>query len=242
MNQLNVSFQFSDKTALVLGGSRGIGCQIVKDFLDAQAKVYYLSRNENTQLKDLGAQHLRCDVREADKLSKILQSIEKIDFLINCVAINHCNPIEDITAQEWDDVFAVNVRSYYIASKAVISKMKKYGSGKIVNVSSIAGRNKSVVSGLHYTASKSAIIGFTRQLSYDVSRFGINVNAVCPSQTDTDMLRASMSEKQLADLCRTIPIGRVASLREQSQPVLFLCSDASSYITGCIVDVNGGQL
>tara|TARA_R100000315_G_C5226006_1_gene137063 strand:- start:1001 stop:1363 length:363 start_codon:yes stop_codon:yes gene_type:complete len=120
--------------------------------------------------------------------------------------------------------------------------MKKHGYGRIVNVSSIAGRNKSIVSGVHYTSSKAGIIGLTKQLAHEVAKDDILVNAVCPSQTMTEMLRDSMDEEQIKELSKKIPIQRIASVDEQSLPILFLCSSAASYISGTTLDINGGQL
>ena len=113
---------------------------------------------------------------------------------------------------------------------------------KIVNVSSIAGRNKSIVSGVHYTSSKAGIIGLTRQLAYELGPRGINVNCTCPSQTLTPMLKQSMNEQELNDLTTTIPLGRLATVSDQVGPIVFLCSELSNYMTGSILDINGGQL
>ena len=113
---------------------------------------------------------------------------------------------------------------------------------RIVNVSSIAGRNKSIVSGVHYTSSKAGIIGLTRQLSFELGPRGINVNCTCPSQTLTPMLEQSMNNDQLNDLTNSIPLRRLASVSDQVGPILFLCSNMSKYMTGSILDVNGGQL
>ena len=239
-DQMNVDFNFRGKTVVVSGGSRGIGAQICRDFQHAGASVIYLSRNSSSSLD--GVQHISCDLRQEDQVAIAFDSIKSIDFLINVAAINYCKRIDNISVDEWDDVIAVNLRSYYLTSKFAIEKMKLAGTGKIVNISSIAGRNKSIVSGIHYTASKAAIIGLTRQLSHEVIEYGIQVNAVCPSQTMTDMLTESMTSEELRSLCERIPIGRLANVKEQSMPVLFLCSDAASYITGCVLDINGGQL
>lgn len=119
--------------------------------------------------------------------------------------------------------------------------MRKSNFGRIVNVSSIAGRSKSIVSGTHYTSSKYGIIGLTKQLANEVSQYNILVNCVCPSQTMTKMLKESMSEDQINELELRIPIKRIATVTEQALPILFLCSDAASYMTGTVIDVNGGQ-
>ena len=113
---------------------------------------------------------------------------------------------------------------------------------KIVNVSSIAGRNKSLVSGVHYTSSKAAIIGLTRQLAHEIGPSGININCVCPSQTETDMLKESMSLKDRELLASQIPLRRLARVEDIVNPIFFLCTNQSNYIHGACIDINGGQL
>ena len=134
----------------------------------------------------------------------------------------------------------VNLTSFFYIIKKTLPLMSQ--GSKIVNVSSIAGRSKSLVSGVHYTASKSGIIGLTRQLANELGPRGINVNCVCPSQTRTPMLEQSMSKEQLESLCKNIPLRRIAEIEEVVNPILFLCSDEASYIHGACIDVNGGQL
>lgn len=239
---MNIKFSYTGKTALVVGGSRGIGKQIVLDFLMAGANVYYISRNESTDLLKKGANHLKCNLESETEIKACFQKLISIDFLINVAAINFCKPISKIDSKEWDKVLNVNLRSFYLTSKLAVEKMSQNNFGRIVNISSIAGRNKSVVSGIHYTSSKAGIIGLSRQLAHEVGKFGINVNVVCPSQTLTDMLKESMTNLELCNLAKSIPIKRIATTVEQSLPVLFLCSDAANYITGAVIDVNGGQI
>tara|TARA_R110001583_G_scaffold118755_1_gene270196 strand:- start:13106 stop:13849 length:744 start_codon:yes stop_codon:yes gene_type:complete len=241
-NEMDVNFDFKHKTVLVVGGSRGIGERVVKDFLDSGATVLYISRKESLNKKLSKAKHLKCDIGVKEEIYDAFSKIEDLDFLVNVAGINFCKKIEDIEADEWDKVLAVNLRSFYLTCKLALEKMKLNNYGKIINVSSIAGRNKSIVSGIHYTASKAGVLGLTRQLAQEAAPFGININAVCPSQTITDMLKQSMSEEDLEKLSSRIPLSRLATPAEQSMPILFLCSEASSYMTGCILDVNGGQL
>jgi 3-oxoacyl-[acyl-carrier protein] reductase len=236
---MDIEFDFTNKTALVVGGSRGIGRQVVQDLLRSGAEVFYISREKDPTSE---ATHLKCDLLEEHQIYNAFSMITNLDFLINVAAINFCKKIEDIEIDEWDRVLATNLRSFYLTCKLAVEKMKPNKTGKIVNVSSIAGRNKSIVSGVHYTASKAGIIGLTRQLAHEVSPHGININVVCPSQTLTDMLKQSMSEADLKKLSAEIPLRRLATPSEQSLPILFLCSEASSYMTGCALDINGGQL
>ena len=160
--------------------------------------------------------------------------------MINNAAINFCKPIEDISLNEWDSVIKTNLTSYFYIIQKCLPLMKR--GGKIVNVSSIAGRNKSLVSGVHYTSSKAGLIGLTRQLSQELGPKGININCVCPSQTLTPMLKNSMTAKQINKLKDQIPLRRIAEVKEIVKPILFLCSEDASYIHGACLDINGGQL
>ena len=114
-----------------------------------------------------------------------------------------------------------NLRSFFLICKHAVSLMRLSGKGRIVNVSSIAGRHKSIVSGVHYTSSKYGIIGLTKQLAQEVSQHNILVNCVCPSQTMTNMLAESMSDSQLEYLGSKIPVRRIATVTEQAMPILF---------------------
>jgi 3-oxoacyl-[acyl-carrier protein] reductase len=136
----------------------------------------------------------------------------------------------------------INLRSFFVICKESVRLMKKQNYGRIVNVSSIAGRNKSIVSGVHYTSSKYGVIGLTKQLANEVSQYNILVNCVCPSQTMTEMLSESMTNEEISALESKIPVRRIATTTEQALPVLFLCSNAASYIAGATIDINGGQL
>jgi len=228
MSTNNITWNFKDKTCLIVGGSRGIGKAIVNDFIKAKANVISIDSSN-------------CDISKPKEIDVFFNNLNcNIDILVNVAAINFCKKIESISLEEWDDVLNVNLRGIFYVIKRALEKIPK--GGRIVNVSSIAGRNRSLVSGVHYTSSKAAIIGLTRQLAFELGPKSINVNAVCPSQTLTEMLQQSMSEQQIKDLSNSIPLKRIALVREQVNPILFLCSAEASYITGAVLDVNGGQL
>jgi NAD(P)-dependent dehydrogenase (short-subunit alcohol dehydrogenase family) len=241
MNKTIAHYDFSGKTVLVLGGSKGIGFGVVSQFAVSGAHVYYLSRTPN--LKNIGT-HIEVDLRDRDSLRPVLDKIEtlEIDILVNCSAINYAKRHDDIEPGEWDDVFQVNVSTAFLVCNAVLKHMKAQNYGKIVNVSSIAGRHRSIVSGIHYVSSKAALIGYTRQLSYEVGHYNINVNSLCPSQTKTEMYAATMTPEKEVELLKGIPLGRVATVEEQVGVIIFLCSDSASYIAGAVIDVNGGQI
>ena len=223
-----MKIDFSNKVVVVVGSSKGIGKGVLETFTELGATVYGISRSNGV------------DITDKISIDLFFEPLSNIDFLINVAGINFCKKIEDIEFDEWDAVLNTNLRSFYYLIKKSIPLMK--AGSKIVNVSSIAGRNKSIVSGVHYTSSKAGIIGLTRQLAYELGPRGINVNCTCPSQTLTPMLKQSMNEQELNDLTTTIPLGRLATVSDQVGPIVFLCSALSNYMTGSILDINGGQL
>jgi 3-oxoacyl-[acyl-carrier protein] reductase len=239
----NISFDFIGSTVLVIGGSKGIGKSISNQFSASGARVFCASR---TSYSSDSINFIKCDISKEEDIENLFREIDekapRLDFVINVAGTNLCEPIENISSAEWDRVVNTNLKSFYLICRESVKRMKPNKFGRIVNVSSIAGRNKSIVSGVHYTSSKAGIIGLTRQLAHEVSKHGINVNVTCPSQTLTEMLEQSMTSKQISDLEEKIPIKRIATVEEQALPVLFLCSDAASYITGAAIDINGGQL
>ena len=223
-----MKIDFSNKVVVVVGSSKGIGKGVLETFTELGATVYGIARSNGV------------DITDKNSIDIFFEPLSNIDFLINVAGINFCKKIEDIEFDEWDTVLNTNLRSFYYLIKKSIPLMK--AGSKIVNVSSIAGRNKSIVSGVHYTSSKAGIIGLTRQLAYELGPRGINVNCTCPSQTLTPMLKQSMNEQELNDLTTTIPLGRLATVSDQVGPIVFLCSKLSNYMTGSILDINGGQL
>ena len=235
----DILFNFANKNVLVMGGSKGIGRSICKSFIDASAKSVTSIARTKCDIQHVA--NVICDISDNDKLKKALETLIDIDILINVAGTNLCEGIDKINDREWDRVMNTNLKSFFMSIKhfSKFMKVKKYG--KIVNVSSIAGRNKSIVSGIHYTASKHGIIGLTKQSAQELGRHGINVNCTCPSQTLTEMLKSSMDDQSIKLLNKNIPLGRISSTAEQALPVLFLCSSAASYINGAVLDINGGQ-
>ena len=223
-----MKINFKNKIAVVVGSSKGIGLGVADKFEELGAKVIRVSRTEGV------------DISDKNSIDSFFESITDIDFLINVAGINFCKKIEDIEIDEWDSVIDTNLRSFYYLIKKSIPLMKS--GGRIVNVSSIAGRNKSIVSGVHYTSSKAGIIGLTRQLAHELGPRGIRVNCTCPSQTLTPMLEESMTKEEQDKLCENIPLRRLGTIDDQVGPIVFLCSELSNYLNGSVIDVNGGQL
>ncbi|BBD08914.1 SDR family NAD(P)-dependent oxidoreductase [Desulfovibrio ferrophilus] len=239
----NIRFDFSGQTALVVGGSRGIGKAIVEELLAAGARVFYLSRKPGLGMDK--ATHLAADLTDEAQVKAafaVIDAVAPLDIMVNSAAINFCKGNQEIGKDEWDSVLDVNLGAAFVLCREALARMVPRKFGKIVNISSIAGRHRSVVSGAHYVSSKAGMIGMTRQLAYEAAAHGVNINSHCPSQTMTDMLRESMTPEAIADLEAKIPMQRVATVADQAGPVLFLCSDAAAYITGACLDVNGGML
>ena len=223
-----MKIDFSNKTTIVVGGSRGIGLKVKEKFSSLGSEVHSISRTEGV------------DISIPEQVDKYLMQFKKIDFLINVVGINYTKKIEEIELSEWEEVIKTNLTSIFYVTKQCISKMDQ--GSRIVNVSSIAGRNRSLVSGVHYTSSKSGLLGFTRQLAFELGPKDINVNCVCPSQTLTQMLEESMTKEEQKKLSDDIPLKRLATVDDQVGPIIFLCSELSNYLTGAVIDVNGGQI
>jgi NAD(P)-dependent dehydrogenase (short-subunit alcohol dehydrogenase family) len=237
------SFDFSGKRALVIGGSRGIGKGVTQELVLQGAETFYAARKPSIDEKN--ANFIQVDVNNENEIIDLFQKIDKfgeIDIVVNTAAINFCKKFDEISVDEWDKVERVNLRASFIICQQASIRMKKQKHGKIVNISSIAGRHRSLVSGVHYVSTKAGIIGLTKQFAYELGPSNVNVNVVCPSQTMSDMLSDSMTSKEIKNLSSNIPLRRIATIDEQVGPILFLCSDLSSYMTGAVIDVNGGQI
>jgi NAD(P)-dependent dehydrogenase (short-subunit alcohol dehydrogenase family) len=187
------------------------------------------------------------DVTNETQVEAMVQAIVdrfgKVDVLVNNAGILRTTmPLETISVAEWDLVMAVNVRGVFLCTKHVLPWMKAQRSGKIINISSSAGRSTSTFGGIHYTTSKAAVLGLTRHTAREVAPYNINVNAVCPGSMDTEMVRELASPKQITEAMEEVPLGRLGTPQDEANLVVFLASDESSYITGATVDLNGGIL
>ncbi len=261
MSQVNsATFQpgmLAGRTVLVTGAGRGIGKLLAERLagLGAQVGVCDLvddrARNTVEGIEAVGgkALALKADVsQEADVRSavdKVLAQWGQIDVLVNAAGsygaayrITHETPVE-----EWDSVFASNVRGSFLCAKTVLPHMISRNSGRIINFASNAGRSISPLLGCSYTAAKTAVIGLTRHLSREYAKHGILVNTIAPGPVAGERVSELLRDNQDdAALNAQIPIGRLAQPADIVDVVLFLASDASRYMTGAILDVSGGLI
>jgi len=233
---------FSNKTALVTGGTRGIGKSIVDLLTHFGCSVIYTGRSKEPKVSNSKNQYLQVDFANKDSLEHFLgkiASIPKIDILVNNAGINIIEPIDEIKNESWEKVLSVNLTGAMILMREVSKKMKLAGAGRILNISSIFGvtsREKRNA----YSASKAGLIGLTRASALDLAPYNILVNALCPGFTLTDLTAATLSQEERDKLSREIPLGRFAKPQEIAQVALFLCSQCNTYITGQDIIVDGG--
>lgn len=243
---------FTGKTAIVTGGAKGIGRGCVELFAENGANVVLADMNcdmateVEQELKERGLQvkAVKVNVKQVSDIEKMVntavESFGTVDILVNNAGIFHSTPVEDVTEEEWDNIMAINLKSVFFATQKVLPYMKKKHCGKILNLSSLAGRNGGIVNGLGYSAAKAGIIGLTRGFAARFAQHGINVNAIAPGSTDTGIL-GGLSAQETAELVAKIPLGRYGTVHEVASAVAFLCSDDASFITGAVLDVNGGM-
>lgn len=171
---------------------------------------------------------------------QVAERFGRLDILVNNAGVLSNTPYDEITEVEWDRVLDINLKGVLFASSEALKPMRARGWGRIINISSLAGRNGGVSVGPAYVASKAALIGLTRHLAKKVARDGVTVNAVAPGTTETDIIKGFNAE-QMAAINDAIPVGRLGQPDEIAQTVAFLASDSAAFITGAVIDVNGGM-
>lgn len=247
--------RFSGKVVMVSGAGRGMGRSCALSFSEEGAAVAFVDievdeiKSTVAQLKEQGSEAIaiKCDVSKFDEVHKAVQTtIETygtVDILVNNAGVlSTTTPLENIEEKEWDLIMNVNLKGVFLFSQAVLPVMRKKEHGKIINISSSAGRSTSELGGAHYTASKAGVLGLTRHTAREYGPYGINVNSVCPGLVETPMIREEASKEKLDHWIKQIPLGRFAEPSEEADLVLFLASDQSKYITGATIDFNGGSL
>ena len=243
-----------NQVAIVTGAAQGMGAAIAARLAAEGAKVVLSDINVGkvagvaervTAAANSSALAMKTDVTKeedvADMVEMAVEHYGTVHILVNNAGILYPTRIDHVTKAEWDEVLDVNLNGSFLCSKAVLPIMKANNFGRIVNMSSSAGRSVSTLGGVHYTAAKAGVLGLTRGMAKEVAPFGITVNAICPGLIDTEMARENCSPEQLRAYEESFPIPRLGTPDEVAQLIVFLATDAA-YITGASIDINGGDL
>ncbi len=243
-----------NQVAIVTGAAQGMGAVIAGHLAAEGTKVVLSDLNVEKvaqvaeRINAAGANSalaMATDVTKenevADMVGMAIEQYGTVGILVNNAGILYPTRIDNVTKAEWDEVIDVNLNGSFLCSKAVLPIMKANKFGRIVNMSSSAGRSVSTLGGVHYTAAKAGVLGLTRGMAKEVAPFGITVNAVCPGLIDTEMARENCSPEQLRAYEESFPIPRLGTPEEVAQLIVFLATDAA-YITGASIDINGGDL
>jgi 2-dehydro-3-deoxy-D-gluconate 5-dehydrogenase len=247
-------FHLRNRTAIVTGGNRGLGRTIALALAKQGANVAVVGRDKTrnaqvvSEIKQLGTKGiaLSTDLTNINSIqemvSKVIEEFGSVDILVNNAGISQTKFALEVTEEEWDKVMELNVKSLFFCSQVAAKTMKSQGYGKIINIASVVGAVGDV--GISaYTASKGAVINLTRSLSLEWARYGITVNAIGPAYIETEMNQEELSNEKVRNkIISKTPLKRLGNPEELEGAVMLLASDASSFITGQTIYVDGGWL
>ena len=244
------NMRLQDKTALVTGAGSGFGAGIARKFAAEGAQVFCADINSEaaqTIAAKIGSMAITCDVGNAGSvkdMAEMILSAGPLDILVNNAGITHLpSAMEDVTEDDFDRVFRVNMKSVYLTARAFVPHFKERGTGVVLNVASTAGVSPRPRLNW-YNASKGWMITATKTMAVELAPFGIRVNAINPVAGETPLLKSFMGEdtpKIRAKFLATIPMGRFSTPEDMGNAACFLCSDEASMITGVAMEVDGGR-
>jgi NAD(P)-dependent dehydrogenase (short-subunit alcohol dehydrogenase family) len=240
------------KLALITGAGRGIGRGIALVLAEQGAALALNDLPGSPELAAtvsevaaLGAkvQAFSADVSTEEGVRSLFGDVERacgpVDLLVNNAGVSQAKDIFALSLEEWNRVLTINLTSCFLCSKYALERMKPRQSGRIVNISSVVGHQGALYGHVHYAASKSGMLGFTKTLARTAAPFGVTVNAVAPGIIDTELLQNTLGNGTAAKLAQEVPLG-LGTVRDVGLAVAFLCGEGGRYITGTTLDVNGG--
>lgn len=235
------------KNVIVTGGSRGIGAACVEKFLSEGYAVSFLYKSNDEKAMAIKEKYpdvfcIKCDVTSEtdidDAYRRIFSQLGEPDVLVNNAGISYSGLLQDMSLSDWEKVLNSNLTSMFLCSRKVIPSMVRRKAGSIINISSMWGVQGASCE-VAYSASKAGVIGFTKALAMELAPSGVRVNAVAPGAVMTDMMN-EYSESDLKIIAEETPLGRIGKASEIAEAVYFLSGDDASFITGEVINVNGG--
>lgn len=243
-------FDFSGKTVVITGAAQGIGKETAKGVINGGGHVVILDLNEEVgqaTAKELGnADFYKVDLGDCKNIrcvmDEVLAAYPRVDVLINVGGIVSTKKFEDLTDEEWERTIRINLTGTFTTCSAIYPYFQKMGGGRIVNISSVAGKiGGGLLGTAAYASSKAGVNGLTKAIAKEGGKYGISCNAVCPSFTHTSMTKSLSEDKEKNDrVISMIPLGRAAEPVEIAQMILFFASDLASFVNGEIGDCDGG--
>jgi NAD(P)-dependent dehydrogenase (short-subunit alcohol dehydrogenase family) len=251
-----IADEFAGRVALITGAARGLGLAAAERFLAGGARVVVNVRRPEqaaaaaARLGESGGGErvlvLPGDVASSATVramvAQALDRFGRLDVLVNNAAAAFSTRFEQIGEEEWRRAVDVNLTAAFLCIQAALPAMKANGYGRVVNLSSTAGKSVSTLGGAHYTASKAGLLGLTRAAAKELGPYGVTVNAVCPGLIDTELTREHATPEQLAAYASSFPVRRLGTAEEVADLIAFLASEQAGYITGASIDINGGDL
>ncbi|MEE0872497.1 MAG: 3-oxoacyl-ACP reductase family protein [Ruminococcus sp.] len=245
-------FTIKDRVAVVTGATRGIGRVIAIKLAEAGAKVAVLGRDEKkannvkAEIEKLGgkAEVFLGDISDDKECKRIADEVNarfgQLDILVNCAGALTSTKVDDISRAEWDKILGVNLTGTFFMIQSALPYLRKSKAGRIINISSNAGRMGGYANSQSYTASKGGVIAITKGIARQLAPDNITVNVVCPGTTRTEMSEL-YDEETTKRLIGRIPLGRLGKPEDTAAAVCFFASEEAGFITGAVLDVNGGM-
>jgi NAD(P)-dependent dehydrogenase (short-subunit alcohol dehydrogenase family) len=246
-----MKIDLAGRVAVVTGAAQGIGRTTARRLAESGASVALADLALDRASAAAGecgpaALGLAVDVRSRASVDAMVAAtvdrFGRLDILVTCAGVLYPTRFEAIPEREWEQTFAVNVTGVFHCNQAAAAVMRRNGWGRIVNLSSTAGKSVSTLGGAHYTASKAAVLGLSRAAAKELAPHGITVNSVCPGLIETEMAHANASQDRLDAYARSFPIQRLGRAEEVADLIVYLSSEQAGYLTGGSFDINGGDL